>query len=152
MNTQGGFGGIGIVDGVVEEPEEPQRIVPRHPEPNDLRDMLKRQGETLEMILNDTRAYGERLAALEAMVAQRGGQQDQLEVAVAQFTGWANQHEARVNALAQQVVRNSRFAALSLATQSRGPGEQATRVVQNAAEYHKFMEQDGEAPETDKVH
>lgn len=148
------FGGIGAAGDVIEaEPVEPaERLVPRRETPDigdigpSFRQMLIQQSVTLEKILTDTREYGDRLAQLEQTVAQLSGQNLHIEARLGQFAAWSQQVEARVAAVAKQLVQNTRFAALSLATQSRGPGEPAERVRRNAQEYMMFLEPE-DAPE-----
>jgi hypothetical protein len=84
-------------------------------------------------------AQGERLSQLAAENQQLRGQLAQLETGLVNHHNWFVQFDARMNALAQQVVGNARFQAMKLATDSRSAGEPMERIVKNAEAYFNFM-------------
>lgn len=133
---EGGIGGIGF-------PEPPATE-----EPVAQRDLLT---ETLDAMRENGETLKELTAALEkqaAEVAQLRGQVARFEAILPQYNAAFQQMDSRMNALAQHVMRNTRFAAMELATKSRNPQEPLERVVQNAERYFEFINKATPAPET----
>ncbi len=100
---------------------------------------------TMDGLRTATEGAGERFAALEAAVAQLQGQIGQLERMLPEFQQWAQTIEARMQAMAQQIARNLRLAALDAAVRSRGPGDPRGSVIPMAEELLKWLDP-GPAP------
>ena len=128
-------GGIGVsiprADGVVATPEGPDARLAEATAQMEYNSRVLREG--IETAV-------ERIGEQAEAIAQLRGQVARQESVLPQFQAAFQQLDARMTALAQQVMRNNRYAALDLATKSRQPGEQRASVVQNAKDYLAFID------------
>ena len=153
--ARGGIGSVGLVaDGQTkwvepEEPEAPAEPAPAEPAPADIFDGAALIAEMLrgsEEIQESLEALVGRITERDAESAQVKGQVSRLESILAQYNTAFQQLDAKMNALAQQVVRNTRYAALDLATKTRSNNERGDTVIKNAEAYLEFLTPS--APET----
>ena len=139
MSDEGGIGvSLPRVDGVAERPRVERRS---NGAAND------GLAETVAQLQHDSREMREGIEAAaakiseqETTIAQLHGQIARMEAVLPQYQAAFQQLDAKMTALAQQVMRNTRYAVLDLATKSRQPGEPAGNVVKNAETYRLFME------------
>ena len=83
---------------------------------------------------------GDRLTEIEAAVTQLRGQHNQVEMTMPQYAHAINTLDARLTAVAQQVARNFRLAALDAATKSGGPGLQTDAVITRAEVFLRWLD------------
>ena len=95
---------------------------------------------TLEALRVSTAGNGYRIDAMERAVAQIQGQISQMELTFPQYAQAINTLDARVTAMAQQIARNFRLAALDAAVKAKGPGDPARNVLPMAKEFLEFLE------------
>jgi len=142
--VRGGIGSTGLMvepEPEVAEPIEDERQDAPASEPlfdptEILAAMAKQSGE----ISSNLAALIARLDTGDAETAQLRGQVARFEAILPQYNAAFQQLNAKMDALAKQVMRNMRYAALDIATKSRLNNERGEAVVKNAEQYLKFLE------------
>ncbi len=137
-------GGIGKTGAMIEpephlvEPAPEERKAPTSPfdASEILAEMARQSGE----IHSNLTTLVARLDTGDAEVAQLRGQVARFEAILPQYNTAFQQLSAKMDALAKQVMRNMRYAALDIATKSRLNNERGEAVVKNAEQYLKFLE------------
>ncbi len=130
-----------------------QRMVPRDPDMNASTEGQRSSALTTQVAVAIQELYDEnatlrehlaaqsdQIASQEQTIAQLRGQVARQEAALPQFNAAFQQLDARMNALAQHVMRNARFAALDMAARTRQPGEHREMVMKNAEAYLSFID------------
>ncbi len=118
-------------DGVVHE-------IPLRPGAEDmLREVSRAADKAVSEWLTDA---GDRLAAIETSLAQLQGQHTQVEMALPQYGHALQTLDARLTAIAQQVARNFRLAALDAATRTAGPGLQTADIIARAETFLRWID------------
>lgn len=156
---KGGIGGglPGPAEEFREGLDEEQRLVPRRPSDpaadahslskNQLIDFvehyetLRARCDELQETLNNLKIHqDQRLDAAENHAAMTEGQFAQVWQALRTIDANQQAFNARLAAVAQQIVRNSRKDALDAATRSRQPGEGPLSVLKHADAYALWLE------------
>lgn len=148
MSDQRG-GGIGsgravveLPEDAVDPPEEAREVADVAEAPGLLRKLREAsdgQSAAIEALGPSLQTLRDEIARVGSESRQLGVQLAQLEQAVQNINSWAQGVEARLAALAQQLMSNIRVTALKLATDSRYTGESKTHVISNAEAYLQFI-------------
>ncbi len=102
----------------------------------------------LDEIRNATEGIGATVDGHAAALAQLQGQVAQLERLTPQLTQWSQTVEARLQAMAQQISKNFRLAALDAAVKARGPGDPRNLLLPMAEDLLRWLEAGSAPPAT----
>lgn len=147
MRTQGGIGSSAEPVEVVEDalgPELAEAEEVRQPPMNAAPPMRSPQADHFHTLIETQAAT---IAELRRDLDHLQGRMVQVDMALPQYTQWIQTLDARLTAVAQQVVRNMRFAALELAVGKKGPGDAPKNVIEWANHYLAFLDPPAPPPE-----